>query len=55
MKINLRWIVVLNLNGKTIKLLEDIIGEHEYDFGRKESTNYTKLGFFVYQNKPVRK
>lgn len=55
MKINSRWVGVLNVKGKTIKLLENIKGECEYDLGKKESTNHSKLGFFVYLRQPLRK
>ena len=50
MKINSSWIDFLNVKGKTIKLLENIKGECEYDLGKKESTNHTKLGFSVHLN-----
>ena len=46
MKIDSKRIVVLNVKGKTIKLLQDIIGENEYDLEKRALT--TKLGFFTH-------
>lgn len=58
-KINSKWIIGVNVKHKTMKLLEDYIGENLYGFGfgydflhttpkawsRKETRNWTLLKF----------
>lgn len=33
LKVNSKWTIHLNVKDKTIKLLEDDIGENQYDYG----------------------
>ena len=41
-KINSKWITKLNIKSKTVDVLEDSIGEYQYDYGHSNNFLDTK-------------